>query len=289
MSEAVHILIDQIDCDRRLRPASEPHVEMLIASISRAAEAGIGHDGLREPIEVCPLESGIDKKGRGYALISGLHRLEACRRLGRDSIAAVEYDIGQLEADLLEVEENLVRADLNALDRAFFVKRFREMFEAAYGVVERGGDQSSNVELWSEAAQERLGLGKTASHRNLRIANGLHPQAVARLRGTGWDENQKALLELAGIPTEQQAVVLDRLLDPENPCQTMREAITNKPVQPQDDVNELKFRAALKVFGTAKAVRRRFYAEALISDIDEMRASFEANGYRLEPINEAQG
>ena len=289
-AQVTMIPLNQIETDGRKRPAYPDKVAALAASIGDGD--GVGYDGLRHPVEV---REG-PAKGR-YILISGLHRMMAVKELDREEIAAVVLDVDAVRAELLELEENLVRSDLTALDRALFVARFREMFEAEHGAVSRGGaqefadssGQTVTVTLWSDAIIERLGMSIETCKRALRIANGLRARTVAQLRGTGWDDNQKALLELAGVPAEQQTVVLERLLDPENPCQTIREAITNKPVQPQDDVNELKFRAALKVFGTAKAVRRRFYAEALISDIDEMRASFEANGYRLEPIDEAQG
>ena len=287
MSEVAVILIDRIDAgaSTRKRPAYPDKVAALAASIK--AGEGVGYDGLRHPVEV--REGAEDGH---YILISGLHRVIALKELGRESIAAVVLDVDAVRAELLELEENLVRSDLTALDRAIFVARFREMFEAEHGEVKAGRpveDNGDNVSPFFEVAVGRLGMHEKSIKRALQIANGLRTRTVAQLRATGWDENQKALLELAGVPAEQQAVVLDRLLDPENPCQTMREAVTNKPAQPQVDVNELKFRASLKVFGTAKAVRRRFYAEALISDIDEMRASFEANGYRLEPINEVQG
>jgi len=133
MSAVVTILIDQIDTVDRLRDASSDHVAGMAATIEKNAAENIGYDGLCDPIKVRPLAG--DEDGYGYLLISGMHRLEAVRLLGRDSIAAIEYDIGAIGARRLEIEENLVRHDLNALDKAIFVFEFREMFEAEYGEV----------------------------------------------------------------------------------------------------------------------------------------------------------
>ena len=277
------IPIDQIAATGRLRPASEPHVEALMASILRGAGSGLGHDGLREPVEVRPLDEP-DGEGHRYALISGLHRLEACRRLERESIAAVIYQVGELEAQLLEVEENLVRADLTALDRALHVKRVREMFEAAYGEVTRGGDQRGTMPLWSEAAQERLGLSGDALKRSLRIANALQPEVVERLRGTGWDDNQKALLELCGVLHPARMAVLDRLLDPDSGFDTMREAIAGDAPKDELSPEDRWFRKSLGFFNESPVRRKLFYREAFGRNLDVLREVAKEGGFEIKPI-----
>jgi ParB-like chromosome segregation protein Spo0J len=53
-----------------------------------------------------------------YVLVSGLHRLEAHRRLGRTSILARVVECSPLEAELIELQENLIRAELTADQKA---------------------------------------------------------------------------------------------------------------------------------------------------------------------------
>lgn len=253
MSASVEMLpIVKIGTKGRLRHDDHGYVDTIAASVQRAASVGVGYDGLRHPIEVRREESG-------YLLISGLHRLMALHRLERDEVAAVVLDVDEIEARLLEVEENLVRRDLDALDRAAFVLRFREMFEAAYGVVSRGGDQKSaeivdenqrgNLHLWSEDAQERLGLSEDSIKRCLRIANGLTDATVEALRGTQWARNQSALLALAAVPPEKQPAVVDALFA-DTPASTMGEAIDlvlgNKRDVPKADRWVIKFSSSFQ-------------------------------------------
>jgi len=230
MSIAVMIPLDQIEIGKRVRPSTDAKVAALAGSIREGWDAGIGNEGLRLPIEV---RKGEEKGA--YILISGLNRLRAVQSLERTEIAAFVVDVDDMRAELMELEENLVRADLTALDRAYFVKRFREIFEAEHGEIAQGGDrksadfkdenQRSTMPLWSDAIIERLGMSLDMCKRALRVANGLHSDVPDMLRGTGWDDNQKALLELAGVKTEKQKDVVNILLDEENGAASMREAI----------------------------------------------------------------
>ena len=71
----------------------------------------IDTQGLMQPIVVRPLD------GR-YGLVAGLHRLEAFRLLGRETIPAVLHALFTAdEAKLAEVMENLARNELIALGR----------------------------------------------------------------------------------------------------------------------------------------------------------------------------
>src|SRR5215510_6728562 len=67
--------------------------------------------GLQTPIFV-----QIDPVSRDerYLLVAGLHRLEACRRLGMAHIDALIMDLNQTERRLWEIAENLHRAELTA-------------------------------------------------------------------------------------------------------------------------------------------------------------------------------
>jgi ParB/RepB/Spo0J family partition protein len=48
-------------------------------------------------------------------LISGRHRLEACKRLNMEFIDCIEFEGSETDARLWEIAENLHRADLSAL------------------------------------------------------------------------------------------------------------------------------------------------------------------------------
>ena len=273
MSLTVEMLpIAKIGTDGRKRKADVAWVEALSASIGRAAKVGVGYDGLRTPVEV-------RKTGKTYRLIAGLHRFHAVRRLQRTEIAAVVLDVDEIEAELLELEENLVRHDLVALDRAFFVLRFREMFEAAYGVVSAGRPKSENTKNADEKnsgnlppfsfhAVDRLGLSEDSIKRCLRIAKGLTEDSVESLRSTKWANNQSALLELGSVPVGRQADVIALLLDEENGITSVRDAIAHLEGVAKPDKEEAVFRKWLGVSSLKKPLKRRILKEWMGSDPD---------------------
>lgn len=73
--EAIAIKIDEIYVPAARRGAAEPE------KIDEIAESVLA-DGMRVPISV-------RWDGKRYVLVSGLHRLEACKALGEETISAL--------------------------------------------------------------------------------------------------------------------------------------------------------------------------------------------------------
>lgn len=177
----------------RLRAVSEDIAEALATSIAQR--------GLINPVTV----RGPDAEGR-YEIVCGAHRLRAHQLLGRETIAAMVVEADGYDAILMEIAENTVRNDLSKLDRAMHIVRWREVWEQKYGPVQRGGDQTANIAVWSEElgvtgwtqyAQEKIGL----SERSIRYAQGIalkiRPELRAALSGTPEADNQRILLRFA--------------------------------------------------------------------------------------------
>jgi len=82
----------------------------------KALASSIEDVGLLNPITV-----RVD--GKGYRLIAGYHRLEACKAIGWLEIDATIVDLNDLEAELAEIDENLCRHDLTVQDRALLNER----------------------------------------------------------------------------------------------------------------------------------------------------------------------
>ncbi|NVD39377.1 ParB N-terminal domain-containing protein [Ensifer sp. HO-A22] len=179
-----------------------------------AAIAGSMVDrGLINPVTVRATPAAQGGK-TPYTLVAGGHRLEAARMNGWEEIEAVVVTADAAEAQLIEISENLFRNDLSALDRAIFVMKFREIYEDKHGKIERGGDQKSNCndcslifapgkEL-SQRVQERLGFGERTYFNVTKIGQKLHPMLRSSLRGTPYENDQKQLLKLAGLPEAEQ-------------------------------------------------------------------------------------
>ena len=101
-------------------------------------------------------------------LVAGLHRLEAVRRLGHADIPCRYIDCDEIDAELIEITENLHRNDLNALERAEQVAEWdrliakrREIRQSAQlaqneskredgrGHRQQGGDRRSCPNAWN--------------------------------------------------------------------------------------------------------------------------------------------
>ena len=69
--------------------------------------------GLLNPVTVSP----------NRILIAGLHRLEAAKSLGWTEIECNVSDLDETRAELAEIDENYVRCNLSAMEKANLVKR----------------------------------------------------------------------------------------------------------------------------------------------------------------------
>jgi ParB family chromosome partitioning protein len=146
------IAIADIDCRDRLRGIDPAQVEILVESIGRS--------GLHQPVIVRRVGGG-DKP---YQLVSGLQRIEAMRGLGRDQIDAIVRTISQLEAEIIEIDENLARRDLPVLDKARLIASRLQNWEAVHGYG-HGGDRKSAAVKKSKSHRATLIL----SHKNSNI------------------------------------------------------------------------------------------------------------------------
>ena len=85
-------------------------------------QESIIHLGLLNPITL----------STNNVLIAGMHRLEACRRLGWTEIPANVTTLTGLLAELAEIDENLTRNNGTALDQTEWTNRRKEIYEALH-------------------------------------------------------------------------------------------------------------------------------------------------------------
>jgi hypothetical protein len=78
-----------------------------------------------------------------HRLVSGLHRLESFKALGRRMIPAVVLAVSRDEAQLCEIEENLARNDLNLLECAEHLCCRKEFYERLHPETRKGGDRGN--------------------------------------------------------------------------------------------------------------------------------------------------
>jgi ParB family chromosome partitioning protein len=202
------IRIEQIDASDRLRPVEPDHVALIAASIE--------DHGLEQPIVVRPA-------GGGYKLTIGAHRFAAVKSLGWTELEIGKHVLvreeDDLDAKISEIDENLARHELNALDRAVFLAERKHLHDKKRLTLGKGGDRKSqkfkeqiNDPSWvvgflpsfAEDAAKRLGHSKTSINRAVSIAERLDREAMKDIRGTMVERNQQELLALVELTPERQ-------------------------------------------------------------------------------------
>lgn len=151
-------------------------------AVNRLAES-IKRIGLQTPISVRYEEETGD-----VALVAGLHRLEAARQLGWETIPAV-YTTGTVDdARMWEIAENLHRADLSAVERAEHIEEWRKLSaKVATNSPPSGGAQPAEAGV-RKAARE-LGVSHKTVQNAAKIAN-LPPEVKEKAKAEGWSQNK---------------------------------------------------------------------------------------------------
>ena len=212
------VLLDSIDVGERLRSTDADYVAWIADNFRE--------HGQLQPILVRPGEV----TGR-YRLVDGGHRLEAARLAGLPRIRAIVLEDRDDEAaELLEIDANLVRADLSPLDRAVFLGRRAAIYASEHPETERGKAgaaarwHANDTLSFASDAEEKLGIGQRTIQRAIQVARGLKPELRHRLAGTWLARDQGQLLALAKLDPAEQAKAVELLLHPVQPRRNVAEA-----------------------------------------------------------------
>ncbi len=194
-----------IDATGRLRPVDEAHAQLIAASMSEST--------LIQPIVV-----RTDASGNGLKLVVGGHRLRGAAILEWEDIPAILIEATDDEARQIEIDENLARKELTALERAEFLAERKRVYEALHPETAHGKAKKPKTERakvanlatfarFSKDAANSTGLGERTIRRSVELAGKLAPKAVAAIRGTKVADNQAQLQALAELEPEQQLAV----------------------------------------------------------------------------------
>ena len=200
----LQLRIEDIDAGRRLRPVDADYVHLIAASMAE--------HGQMTPIEVMASPGG---KPRPYTLVAGAHRLAAAVQAGLPTIQAMVFEGSELEAELREIDENLIRHELKELDRSVFLARRKEVYERLHPQTKRGGDRRSDqvgsvanlIVRFTASAAERLALSESSISRAIRRYTNLAPDVREQIAPL-WIADHGAQLDvLAKLKPEMQREV----------------------------------------------------------------------------------
>lgn len=201
--------VDRIEVRGRRRPVNPTYAISLAESIAQV--------GLLQPI--------VLMAGDPFVLVSGAHRLEAVRRLGREDIRAIVYQPDELDAELAEIDENLIRNELTALEHAEHTARRKQIYEARHPQAKRGtaggvasgssrrGErttaESAVVQSFVADTAVKTGVAERTVYEDVQIATAIPEDVREKIHGTELADRKTDLLNLAKMPEEQQRKVVE--------------------------------------------------------------------------------
>ncbi|MDD7908533.1 ParB N-terminal domain-containing protein [Pseudovibrio exalbescens] len=259
-----HLPLKDIVVPERLRPVHGDWIEVLAASMDEI--------GLKEPIVVREVKRGRSKQTE---LVAGAHRLAAAERLGWEEISVSLVEASDLEARLIEIDENLMRRELSPLDRAIFLNERKKVHEELYPDTKHGGDvksadfkeknQVANLATrFSKAAAEKTGLSERSIRRAVAIISRLSPDVIDLVRQTGLAESGKELEALAKKEPAAQKAVLQAIADGQAKKVSEAEVLLSmKQSAAPTSEDEKHYRALLASWNRLGRKPRRRFLEAL--------------------------
>jgi ParB family chromosome partitioning protein len=187
----------------------------------------------REPGDVSDLADSIAQLGllqpivvtQDMRLVAGRRRLEACKRLGWTEIDATVATLDDLTAELAEIDENLIRAELTVLERAEQLVRRKEIYEALHPEAKKGqyghkGTQTvakseKETVSFSEDTATKTGLTPRTIRHDVQIASKIAPDVRDAIRSTPIADSKRDLLALARKEPEEQRQIAQMIMSNE--------------------------------------------------------------------------
>jgi ParB family transcriptional regulator, chromosome partitioning protein len=276
------IPLADIDRGSRLRPASEAGIESIVASVR---ELGV----MKDPIHV-------RQTRRGLSLIAGLHRLEAAPRLGWSDIEAkVWTDVTDDWARLMEIDDNLAGAELNALDTAVFLATRKTVYERLHPETKRGvagakgrwdATEPSSV-AFVQATAGKFGMTERQIYKIVAAGSKLSPKDTQLLRASPRQVTLKDLSVIAkvGNSAERYSVVAALSEGKAKSAADARRqysAANGGPQPAPKDAVEEAFKTLSAAWARAGAVARRRFVEAHFEELGRMGADEEERRFEAE-------
>lgn len=198
----MQVEVDKIRVKEGRRGLDVAYVQELAGSIREL--------GLPNPVTV-------DKDCR---LIAGLHRLEAVKMLGLPVVECTVSSLEGLKAELAEIDENIVRSDISAVEYGEVLLRRKEIYETLHpeskATYEGGGfkgnqyrevvadKMAATTKSFVEDTAEKLGIAPRTVRREIQTARNLTPEAKKIVKDKDMKITKKAALRLSQMEPEEQ-------------------------------------------------------------------------------------
>lgn len=239
----------------------------------KALAASIQEIGLRTPITVRPTTKVSDgREIDAYEIVAGQHRYEAVSSLGIEEIDCIVSGDDDLHAELWEIDENLMRAELSPADRAACTARRKAIYEelhpeTAHGAIGNGREKSrqlgDSTDRFTADTAKATGKSERVVQRDAERGERIADDVLAMVRGTPLDKGTY----LDGIkklsPEDQrERVEIDLARVRENAAEARRRAPATLAPEPLNDF-ETKEKQVAKLMAAWNAAGREAREEFL--------------------------
>ncbi|WP_186079329.1 ParB N-terminal domain-containing protein [Burkholderia gladioli] len=196
------------------RATNQGVVESLAASMQQV--------GLLQPITVKASKVFDGIMVDGYFLVAGNHRFLAAQKLGWEHIDAIVVEGSALEAELIEIDENLCRAELTPAQRTASIARRKQIWEALHPEIQVAQVEPPEIGYAKPPKQEKAfaaepavltGQSKSDINRHVARAEALGDD-IERLVGTSLDKGVE-LDALKAMPEPARKEVIERAVSGE--------------------------------------------------------------------------
>ena len=183
-------------------------------------------------------------------LVAGAHRLEACKSLGMSDIPCIIFDGNDLQKELAEIDENLVRLELDPISIGELAIRRDEILDALGQRAKSGtnvknsrtGTPGGPVPKTTEDVANEIGISKSTLKENKQLARDLTPKAKDVVRQS--EVSKKDALKLARMKPEEQDKLAEKLSNGEakSLVDAKRLVVKETMEEPESLSDEVKYR-----------------------------------------------
>lgn len=235
------IEIAKIKIGDRLRTIKSKKIELIADSIKEI--------GLLNPVSVVADDDG-------YRLVAGHHRVEAMKKLGRSQIEANVLTLDNLRTRLAEIDENLVRAELDVLEESEHMAERKKVYEGLYPQTKQGAAQAlganralghdvepdSGLTSFVDDTAQKTGISKSTIKENLQIAAKIDDGVKDIIKDTEIADSKTDLLELSKLDPIEQQVVMEQIAESGKEKKTPREVVIAMkiPEEVRDKIRDTK-------------------------------------------------
>jgi ParB family transcriptional regulator, chromosome partitioning protein len=193
-SQFLLVKVSEVKVRTRLRGSNEENIEDIAESIKEI--------GLINPISI----------DSDWNLIAGYHRLQAYKILGIEEIPAIISNQQELKARLQEIDENLKRAELTAIEKSIHIEERENILRQLNRMSVKGDNRFSGAGKSTQTQRAgEIGMSRRNYQYHKELEN-LHPEVKDLLNDTQFSSRLMDLVMLSRENDDIQLRVANALI-----------------------------------------------------------------------------